>query len=146
MRLLYITAVLTACSGGDFNAGLASRLDSGTPILDSVHGSDAATAERVSSRVEIDGDTLQPRDSGVALASGDSSAKSYMAVRQDSGNGGRGNASDSGLHSTGGAVPQWDAHVASDAGSIVSAGGTCGKLDQRCPCCHGLTCQLGLCL
>ena len=152
MKHFLLILILTGCSGGDFNAGMAITHDSGTTVLDSMRGGDAATAGDISLRVALTDGALQSWDSGVVSTIADSGPARHVHPIE-SGRGGTSSASDSGPTSTGGVVTSLDAQgggsqVAIDAGSTVGTGGatTCGELNHICPCCRGYTCQLGRCL
>ena len=146
MKYLVLLLVLTACSGGDFNVGMAITHDSGTPVLDSMRGGDAATAGDISPRVALTDGAEQYGDSG----------RSSLATSHPDGAGG----SVTGDPIDSGESPTWsDATLQprdADGGSGVASsdaqpsgtGGApaCGMIQQRCPCCHGLTCQIGYCL
>jgi len=143
---LYLILVLTSCSGGDFNAGMAITHDSGTPVLDSMRGGDSATAERVPPRVALTDDAQQYGDSG----------RSEKTAPYPDGAGGSvtGDSIDSGESPTrsDATVSPRDADGGSDVASSdaqsIGAGGSvsCGGLNHSCPCCRGYTCQLGRCL
>jgi hypothetical protein len=146
MKHLLLILILTACSGGEFNAGMAITHDSGTTVLDSMRGGDAATTERLPSRVALTDGAQQYGDSGTRTASADSGS-GY--VGRESGSGITRNPNDSGTVSKGGSSALSDASY--DAARLDGAAGStglplCGGLNHSCPCCRGYTCQLGRCL